>query len=107
MSSSRLGEKLPPLDFRRPTWAWYAAGSSRHSISTVVFVDGISTPKCRIMISEYNRAIRPLPGRFHGGDERHALGGHLDRGTGAGGRRRLQQPHAADDPARQPRRQPP
>src|SRR5437868_8041868 len=34
MSSSRLGEKLPPLDL----------------------------PKCRVMVSEYNRAIRPLPG---------------------------------------------
>src|SRR2546422_10757330 len=49
MSSSRLGEKLPPLDLRRPTWAWYVAGKSRHSISTVVFVEGISTPKCRVI----------------------------------------------------------
>src|SRR5262245_49339461 len=50
MSSSRLGEKLPPpLDLRRPTCAWQVAGKSRHSISTVVFVDGISTPKCRVM----------------------------------------------------------
>jgi hypothetical protein len=49
MSSSRLGEKLPPLERRRPTCAWYVAGKSRHSISTVVFVDGISTPKCRVM----------------------------------------------------------
>src|SRR5712664_3916822 len=49
MSSSRLGEKLPaPLDMSRPTCAWYVGGRSRHSISTVVFVEGISTPKCRV-----------------------------------------------------------
>src|SRR5262245_61801295 len=52
MSSSRLGEKEPaPLDLRRPTCAWYVAGKSRLSISTVVFVDGISTPKCRVMLA--------------------------------------------------------
>src|SRR5437879_1848145 len=49
MSSSRLGEKLPaPLDMSRPTCAWYVGGRSRHSISTVVFVEGISMPKCRV-----------------------------------------------------------
>src|SRR5262249_61000593 len=52
MSSSRLGEKEPaPLDLRRPTCAWYVAGKSRLSISTVVFVEGISTPKCRVMLA--------------------------------------------------------
>src|SRR5439155_19451730 len=57
MSSSRLGEKLPaPFDLRRPTCAWYAGGKSRHSISTVVFVDGISTPKCLVMVGEYTRS---------------------------------------------------
>src|SRR2546428_11157903 len=75
MSSSRLGEKLPaPLDMRRPTCAWEVAGKSRHSISTVVFVEGISTPKCRVMdgctvvTSSRARLYRPARG-----------GGPLDR----------------------------
>src|SRR5262247_3777176 len=57
MSSSRLGEKEPaPLDLRRPTCAWNVAGKSRLSISTVVFVDGIRTPKCRVMCGLLKRS---------------------------------------------------
>src|SRR5207247_5084658 len=70
MSSSRLGEKLPAsLDMRRPKCAWYVVGKSRHSISTVVFVEGIRTPKCRClrvfsrMVGEYTRATGHLPRR--------------------------------------------
>src|SRR4029453_8019993 len=57
MSSSRLGEKLPaPLALRRPTCAWNVAGKSRLSISTVVFVEGIRTPKCRVMLGLLKRS---------------------------------------------------
>src|ERR1051326_3635348 len=40
--------------------AWYVAGSSRHSISTVVFVDGINTPKCRVIAE--TSSVRDLHG---------------------------------------------
>jgi hypothetical protein len=51
MSSSRLGEKVCPgaLVINRPICAWYAGGNRRHSISTVVLVDGIRTPKWRVI----------------------------------------------------------
>src|SRR5215510_13359128 len=51
ISSGRLGEKgvLSPLP-RRPTCTWSVGGSSRlYSISTVVLVEGIRTPKWRII----------------------------------------------------------
>src|SRR5260370_23478205 len=52
MSSSRLGEKVWPgaLDSSRPACTWYSGGSSLpNSISQVVFVEGMRTPKCRVM----------------------------------------------------------
>src|SRR6516162_1003506 len=55
MSSSRLGEKVRPgvLVISRPICAWYVAGNSRHSISTVVLVEGIRTPKWRVMLGAF------------------------------------------------------
>src|SRR5437773_9135061 len=55
MSSARLGENVRPgaLVISRPICAWYVGGSSRHSISTVVLVEGIRTPKCRVMLQAF------------------------------------------------------
>src|SRR5262252_468547 len=65
ISSGRLGEKgvLSPLP-RRPTCTWSVGGSNRlYSISTVVLVEGIRTPKWRIiarhlLVTERNNARR-------------------------------------------------
>ena len=58
---------------------------------------------CHFIIA---RSRQPRPRKRQSHEGQHALGRHLDCDSGARGRRRLQQPHAADDPAGQYRWQP-
>src|SRR5215469_12450797 len=71
MSSSRLGENVRPgaLVISRPIWAWYPSGNRRHSISTVVLVEGIRTPKWRVIMGPFRHRV----GRQSRGNTRDLL----------------------------------